>query len=31
MDLEETKKLVGYEPEDDGYEMCKPHILSNKL
>lgn len=27
MDLEETKKLVGYEPVDDGYEMCKPHIL----
>lgn len=31
MDIEETKKLIGYEPEDDGYEMCKPHILSNKL
>lgn len=27
MDLEETRKLVGYEPKDDGYEMCKPHIL----
>ena len=31
MDLKETKKLVGYEPEDDGYEMCKPHILSNNI
>ena len=28
MDLEDTRKLVGYEPEDDGYEMCKPHILN---
>ncbi|MEK6914991.1 MAG: NAD(P)-dependent oxidoreductase [Nanoarchaeota archaeon] len=27
MDLEETKKLVGYEPIDDGYEMCKLHIV----
>lgn len=27
MDIEETKKLVGYEPEDEGYEMCKPHII----
>lgn len=27
MDLEETKKLVDYVPEDDGYEMCKPHIV----
>ena len=24
---DETKKLVGYEPIDNGYEMCKPHIL----
>ncbi len=28
MDLEETKKLVGYQPEDDGYKMCEPHIIS---
>lgn len=28
MNLEETKKLIGYEPVDDGYEMCKSHILS---
>lgn len=28
MDLEETRKLVGYEPIDDGYEMCKPHIIN---
>ena len=31
MDLEETKKLVGYEPEDDGYEMCRPHVLDKKI
>ena len=31
MSLEETKKLVGYEPEDDGYEMCKPHVLGKKI
>jgi uronate dehydrogenase len=27
MDIEETKKLIEYEPEDDGYEMCRPHII----
>ncbi len=27
MNIEETKKLIGYEPEDDGYLMCKPHIV----
>lgn len=27
MDLQETTRLVGYEPKDDGYMMCKPHIL----
>ncbi len=27
MDLNETKNLVGYSPIDEGYEMCKPHIL----
>lgn len=26
MSLEETKKLVGYEPQDDGYEMCKQSL-----
>ena len=31
MDLEETKKLVGYEPDDDGYEMCRPHVLDKKI
>ena len=31
MDLEETKKLVGYEPEDDVYEMCRPHIIDKDI
>lgn len=26
MGLDETRKLVGYAPEDDGYEMCKPYL-----
>ncbi|MGK0209030.1 MAG: uronate dehydrogenase [Patescibacteria group bacterium] len=26
MNLEETKKLVGYKPKDDGFQMCKHHI-----
>lgn len=29
MDLEETKRLVGYSPVDDGYEMCKQHMLKD--
>ena len=29
MDLEETKRLVGYSPVDDGYEMCKRHMLED--
>lgn len=27
MNIEETANLIEYNPEDDGYEMCKPHIV----
>jgi len=27
MDIEETKRLIDYKPEDNGYAMCKPHIV----
>lgn len=27
MDLEDTRRLIDYSPIDDGYAMCKPHII----